>query len=354
MITPRSYQEMAINGIWDYFANGGNGNPLCCMPTGTGKSIVIAFLIYRVMSSYPGQRVLALTHVKELIKQNSDKLSEVWPTAPYGIFSAGLRKRETNLPIIFGGVASVAPAIDSLGRFDLVLIDEAHLMNGKIDSMYGSIIAKLSAINPFLKVIGFTATPYRTGQGLLTESALYPHIQENDSWKTLVADTRIAFQLDKYQHWKYAGAQGYPNNEFGKMVSITNYERVAWFKVGLQLASQNPWGYGLIEDSFKKMAKARWPEVSPNLSHSHSGWLDVVLALGFPGFLCILMSLIIAIKQSSGICEPWRGLVFWPLMANLLLWCTTEVSSTITFAVLIFWISWGAGLTLIKLTAQQE
>ena len=188
----------------------------------------------------------------------------------------------------------------------------------------------------------------------VSAAALYPHIQENDSWKTLVADTRIAFQLDKYQQWKYAGAQGYPNNEYGKMVSITNYERAAWFKVGLQLASQNPWGYGLVEDSFKKMAKARWPEVSPNLSHSHSGWLDVVLALGFPGFLCILMSLIIAIKQSSGICEPWRGLVFWSLTANLVLWCTTEVSSTITFAVLIFWISWGAGLTLIKLTRDQK
>jgi DNA repair protein RadD len=176
VITPRQYQEIAEQAIWNYFANGGKGNPVCAMPTGTGKSIVIAFLIFHIMQRWPNQRILALTHVKELIKQNSDKLAEVWPCAPYGIFSAGLRKRETNLPIIFGGVASVAPAIQQMGRYDLVLIDEAHLMNGKVDSMYGSIIAYLSKLNPFLKVIGFTATPYRTGQGLLTESGLFTHI----------------------------------------------------------------------------------------------------------------------------------------------------------------------------------
>ncbi len=176
MITPRQYQEIAEQAIWDYFANGGNGNPLCCMPTGTGKSIVIAFLIFHIMQRFPGQRILCMTHVKELIKQNSDKLGEVWPTAPYGIFSSGLKQKETKLSIIFGGVASVVGSVEQLGRFDLVLVDEAHLMNGKDDSMYGSIINYLRKLNPFLKVIGFTATPYRTGQGLLTESGLFTHI----------------------------------------------------------------------------------------------------------------------------------------------------------------------------------
>ena len=177
--------------------------------------------------------------------------------------------------------------------------------------------------------------------------ALYPHIQKNETWRTLIADTKIAFQLDKFQQWKYAGAQGYPNNEFGTMVSITNYERAAWFKVGVKLALQTPLGYGLVEDSFKKMAKSNWPEVSPNLSHSHSGWLDVILAVGFPGFFCILSSLIGVILLSRSALEPWRALVFWSLVSNLILWVTTEVSATVSFATLIFWISWACGLMLI-------
>lgn len=177
-------------------------------------------------------------------------------------------------------------------------------------------------------------------------AALLPHIKKNDSWRTLIADTKIAVQLDQYQHWKHAGAQGYPNNEFGKMVSITNYERAAWFVVGLKLAKNTPLGYGLVEDSFKKMAKARWPEVSANLSHSHSGWLDVILAVGFPGFFLLIGALMLAMWQSRLTKQPWANLALWPLLANLLLWCTTEVSATVTFAALIFWVCLSSGLTL--------
>jgi len=179
-------------------------------------------------------------------------------------------------------------------------------------------------------------------------TAIYPHVKKNETWGTIIADTKIAFQLDKFQQWKYAGAQGYPNNEFGTMVSITNYERAAWFKVGVKLALQSPLGYGLVEDSFKKMAKSNWPEVSPNLSHSHSGWLDLILAEGFPGFFCILGALIGAIRLSASILDPWKSMVFWALVANLMLWVTTEVSATVSFATLIFWICWSSGLTLYK------
>lgn len=185
-------------------------------------------------------------------------------------------------------------------------------------------------------------------------TALYIHLQKNDSWRTLIADTEVAFQLDKYQHWKYAGEQGYPNNKFGKVVSITNYERAAWFKVGLQLAGQMPLGYGLVEDSFKSMAKAKWPEVSPSFSHSHSGWLDVVLAIGIPGFALVMGALALAARQSVQIQEPWRSLVFWGLFAIGILWITTEVSATVTFAALIFWLGWAAGLTLIPAKTKWE
>jgi hypothetical protein len=177
-------------------------------------------------------------------------------------------------------------------------------------------------------------------------TALYSHIQKNQTWRTLIADTKVAFELEKYPQWKYAGAQGFPNNEFGTTVSGTTYERAAWFKAGVKLALQTPLGYGLVEDSFKKMAKSKWPEVSPNLSHSHSGWLDVILAVGFPGFLCILGALITSIWLSGIVMDPWRSLIFWSLVSNLLLWVTTEASATVSFATLIFWVCWAGGLSL--------
>ena len=183
---------------------------------------------------------------------------------------------------------------------------------------------------------------------------LYPHVQKNESWRTLIADTKIGFQLDLFPHWKYAGEQGYPINEYGVLVSGTNYERASWFKVGVQLAIKEPLGYGLIEDSFKRMVRAQWSEASPNLSHSHSGWLDLILGVGLPGFLCILFSLLLNIKRSLDTAEPWKFLVFWALIANLTLWVTTEVAATVSFSVLIFWISWACGLTLINQNPKKD
>lgn len=164
----RQYQLDAKNSIYNYFMKGGNGNPLVAMPTGTGKSLVIADFIKEIMKQWPKQRIIVMTHVKELLVQNSEKLHILWPNAPYGIYSAGLNRKENVYPITFAGIASIVKNIADFGHIDLLLIDEAHLLSPKADTMYGVAISKLREVNPALKVIGFTATPYRTGQGLLT------------------------------------------------------------------------------------------------------------------------------------------------------------------------------------------
>ena len=225
-----------------------------------------------------------------------------------------------------------------------------NIQNTKNGIIYAVILIAL-----FLGLLLFKASSVKLWQKALlvmvvvigSSPLLYTHLQKNDSWRTLIADTKVGFQLEQYPQWKYAGEQGYPNNEYGKTVSGTNYERAAWLKAGSQLALKNPFGYGLVEDSFKRLAKDQWPEVSPNLSHSHSGWLDLILGLGLPGFLCILLALLLNIKQSSMAQEPWNVLVFWALIANLILWVTTEVAATTSFSALIFWIFWACGLTLI-------
>lgn len=183
---------------------------------------------------------------------------------------------------------------------------------------------------------------------LIAVTLIYPHLQKNDSWRTLIADTRVGFQLEEYPYWRYAGEKGYPNNEYGTSVSATNYERAAWLKAGIKLALEHPLGYGLVEDSFKRMVKFEWPDASPNLSHSHSGWIDLVLGLGFPGLFCILGAIFFSIRQSWSTKQPWRSMVFWALTANLMLWITTEVAATISFSALIFWVSLASGLTLVS------
>lgn len=107
MFKSRWYQEEAVQSLFNYFMEN-TGNPIIACPTGTGKSIIIADFIKRVFTHYSGQRVMMITHVKELIEQNAEKLLAFWPTAPLGIYSAGLGRRENTPPIIFAGIASVA------------------------------------------------------------------------------------------------------------------------------------------------------------------------------------------------------------------------------------------------------
>lgn len=176
MITPHYYQLEAKQAIFNYFESGGKGNPLVCMPTASGKSIVIADFLKDVFKMFPNQRVMMLTHVWKLILQNASKMQTFWPTAPIGIHSAGLKQRDTIMPIIFGGVQSVAKNPAAFGHRDLLLIDEAHLLGSDEDTQYLTVIKELTKINPYLKVIGFTATPYRMKMGTLIDGGLFSDI----------------------------------------------------------------------------------------------------------------------------------------------------------------------------------
>lgn len=175
MITLRPYQEEGVQAIFDYFESGNTGNPVEPMPTGTGKSVIIGEFVRRACLRYPTTRILKLTHDKKLIRQNFEKLLELWPTAPAGIYSAGLKRRDVR-QITYAGIGSVVNRAQLLGHIDLVLIDEAHRVSPKQKASYLKLINKLKAINPFLKVIGFTATPYRLGQGLITDDGLFTDI----------------------------------------------------------------------------------------------------------------------------------------------------------------------------------
>jgi DNA repair protein RadD len=167
MITLRDYQDEAVYSIFDYYTRGQTGNPLVAEPTGTGKSVVIAEFCRRVLHHWPNHKICVVTHVKELIEQNAAAMLRAWPTAPVGVYSAGLKSRDTMQSIIFGGVQSMVKAPERFGVRHLVLIDEAHLVSPKDESRYQQLIKALKVLNPNLKVIGFTATGYRTGTGPL-------------------------------------------------------------------------------------------------------------------------------------------------------------------------------------------
>jgi DNA repair protein RadD len=176
----RDYQQEAINALFSYFERA-RGNPLLVLPTGAGKSVIQAFFLKQVFASWPHQRVICLTHVKELIEQNYSKLIAVAPSLPVGIFSASLNRRDSRQPITFAGIQSVYKRAEQFGHTDLIIVDECHLIPKKGTGMYISFIEALQKINPKLKVIGMSATPFRLDSGFLHEGdgALFTDLAYN-------------------------------------------------------------------------------------------------------------------------------------------------------------------------------
>lgn len=174
-IQPRLYQREAVDSLYRYFTEQ-DGNPVVALPTGTGKSVVIAMFLDSIFRQWRHQKILILTHVKELIQQNYAKLLNVWPDAPAGVNSAGLGQRDIHQPILFAGIGSVAKHAHRFGMVHLIIIDEAHLVSPNDETMYRRFIADLRQINPKLKVIGLTATPWRLGQGYITDDGIFTDI----------------------------------------------------------------------------------------------------------------------------------------------------------------------------------
>ena len=187
MITLRPYQQEAIDSTLRYFEEN-DGNPLIVLPTGTGKSVVIAEFCKRVLAQWPDTKILVITHVRELIKQNYDELKGMWPEAPAGINSAGLKKRDYEPSIVFCGIQSVHGKASKFVKVDLVLVDEAHLIPRKANTMYQKFLGNLKVMNPHVRVIGLTATPYRLDSGLLHsgDNALFDGIAYEAGLKKMV------------------------------------------------------------------------------------------------------------------------------------------------------------------------
>jgi len=192
MYTLRPYQADSVKAVVHYFRK--QSTPaVIVLPTGAGKSLVIAELARLAKG-----RVLVLAHVKELVEQNHAKYEG------YGlkgsIFSAGLGRKETDQQVVFASVQSVVRNLDSFAnQFSLLVIDECHRVPDDKKSSYQKVISHLTELNPGIKVLGLTATPYRLGMGWIYQYHTRGQVrtEEKRFFRDCIFELPIRYLLDE-------------------------------------------------------------------------------------------------------------------------------------------------------------
>jgi len=167
VIQLRPYQVEAVSSVYEHLQHR-DDHPCVVIPTAGGKTPVMASICRDAVQRWDG-RVLILAHVKELLEQAVEKLHIMAPDLwnRIGVYSAGLRSRDTDHPIIVAGIQSVYRRAAQLDRFDLICIDEAHMLPPDGEGMYRTFMAEAQVVNPNVRLIGLTATPYRMTTGMI-------------------------------------------------------------------------------------------------------------------------------------------------------------------------------------------
>jgi DNA repair protein RadD len=188
----RDYQTKSITMLYDWMAKN-SGHPCVVLPTGAGKSIVIAELLRGAVQEWPDTRALMLCAQKEILEQNAEKMRALWPAAPMGIYHAGMRRRDLGEPITFAGIQSIRNRAADVGHIDICVVDEAHMIGHEDEGSFRRFIGELMGTNPQMRVIGFSGTPYRLGHGLITDKpALFDGLVEPVSVAELLAKGHLS------------------------------------------------------------------------------------------------------------------------------------------------------------------
>jgi len=168
----RAYQQEALDAIFAYFYAKKGGNPLCVAPTGSGKSIILSGFCNHVLSHWPEQKILVISHVKEILEQNYTAIAEHCPKTQISFYSAGLKEKKLS-QITIAGIQSIYKKTNLFQEFDIILIDECHAIPHAGMGRYRQFLLDIDR-----PVIGFTATPFRTGGGYLHigDGALFDEI----------------------------------------------------------------------------------------------------------------------------------------------------------------------------------
>lgn len=226
MIQLRYYQENAVSGILNFF-NQGKTLGLVVLPTGAGKSYVIAYAAEMV-----GGNVLVLCPTKEILEQNYNKFCTECPSTGAAMFSASVGRKDRST-VTFATIGSIVGHPELFQGFQKIIIDEAHKVGDgddkAVEGMYQDFLAHMPAGS---QVVGLTATPFRlvektqydsaTKRYWVTSAKLYSLVGDGAYFKELI----YCCQVGELMRHGFLAPCRYPRCHYGKAMETQTIDNI--------------------------------------------------------------------------------------------------------------------------------
>ena len=155
-ISDRPYQKMAITNVAESF-NKKRRKALLVMATGTGKTRTAISLVELLQRNRWVKNVLFLADRTALVTQAKRNFNKLLPDYTISVLTDKDKQPDLNARLIFSTYQTMINLIDGdertfgIGRFDLIIIDEAHR---SIFNKYKAIFTYFDSL-----IVGLTATP---------------------------------------------------------------------------------------------------------------------------------------------------------------------------------------------------
>lgn len=181
----RKYQDKTISKMETFLKTSKNDRGVFVLPTGAGKSIIIAELANR----FPNKYFLNVATSKELVKQNYEKFTAYGGTA--SLLSASWNKKEMG-KITFSTIGTLIKEVKFFKDKEVVIVaDECHLSSQK-HSQFDMFLKQLKNA----KTVGLTATPFRLSNTLMGASLKMLNRDRNCLYKSIEDVVQIQEMID--------------------------------------------------------------------------------------------------------------------------------------------------------------
>ncbi len=172
----RDYQQDLVDSVWNKLH--GKNKVLVVAPCGAGKTECFIDLCRRAIEDFENIRIVILLNKVDLVEQTARRISKVIPSV--GVICSTLNKFEEKRVI----VASIQTVKDyDFDKINLIIADEVHNFSEKEGSSYDVFFKKNN--HEKLKIVGFTATPYRPSGYLYGEGKLFDKVDHEVSFQEL-------------------------------------------------------------------------------------------------------------------------------------------------------------------------